>query len=70
MEGDQISKAGLALHETMMAASDHLIVPYVTCEVCQDNLLHNLPWYQHQTDRSAIPLILLFAPIVDWSLIH
>jgi len=45
----------------MLTGSDHLVVLYVPRDGTQDDLLHNLPWYQGQTDR---PQILLVAVLV------
>ena len=45
----------------MLTGPDCLVVLYVPCDVTQDDLLHDLPWHQCQTERPVVPQILLLA---------
>ena len=36
-----------------------LVVLHMLCDLPQDDLLHNLPWHQDQTDMPVVPQILL-----------
>ena len=38
---------------------------HVPCDLTQDDLLQNFPWYQGQADRPVVPQILLTTLLVD-----
>lgn len=62
--GDQVGQTRPALHEPILAGQSPLVVLHLLCEHTQDEPLHNLPWYQDQSDRSGVPWILLLALLV------
>lgn len=64
--GDQVSQVGCMFHRRSDWA-DHLAVVYVPCDCAQDDLLHNLPWCQGQTDTPPVLWKLLLAPLADAS---
>lgn len=41
IEGDQVSQAGPAFHKSMLTECDHLIIPYVSRDAIEDDLLHD-----------------------------
>lgn len=59
VQGDQVGKEGPALHKSMLAGLDVLIVLHVLCNGTHDHVLHNLAWNQGQSDRTAVLGIIL-----------
>ena len=49
----------------MLAGPDPLVATHVPCDLTQDDLLHNFPWYRGQAERPVVPQVLLTALLVD-----
>lgn len=68
--GDQVSQEECIVHKDILTGPDHLAVMYVPCDCAHDDLLHNLPWCQDQTNRPAVLWMLLLALLTDASFLH
>jgi len=43
IEGDEVGQAGSAISEPTLAGPDPRVVPHMSCDCTQDNLLRDLP---------------------------
>ena len=55
VEGDEFGQAWLAFHEPVLAGPDPLDATHMPCDLTQDDLLYNFPWYQGQAVSGHIP---------------
>lgn len=67
VRGDQVSQVGCVFHKDVLTGPDH---PAVPCDCAQDDLLHNLPWCQGQTDRPVVLWMILPPLLADASFSH
>ena len=67
IEGDEVGQAQPASHEPVLPGPDPLDAMHVSCDLTQDYLLHDFPWYRGQADRPVVPQILLTTLLVDGS---
>jgi len=63
----RLVKYNPAFHELVLAGPDPLDAMHMLCDLIQDDLLHNFPWYRDQADRPVVPRILHTALPVDGS---
>lgn len=58
IEGDEVGQAEPTFHESMLARTGSPVILHMPCDHTQDDLLHDLPHYQDQTDGPVLPWIL------------
>ena len=67
IEGDEVGQTRPAFHEPVLSGPDPMNTMHMPCDLTQDDLLHNFPWYQGQADRPVVPQVLLTDILVDGS---